>query len=256
VHRGEVVTRDAFPGILDREAWENMKSILTGPARQTGGGQPVTFLSNIAKCGVCGSRMFGVQSRDGRSGKVSPIYRCTSRAMGYPTYDPTDTRRHPAPRQADLDRVVMGEIAGILLTGHGSLEASQSASRLVQVARTIEALKGRQATIWRLLGPDTGQTEADARSQFIDIKTQMDSLESERQRILSEDVKLQVLEGLRRDLFQHKRVSFEDAAEVKQQIRERLDALPLDKRRMLARDLVTITVNPGRGAHRFNVEWV
>lgn len=256
VHRGEVVARDAFPGILDRAAWENMKAILTAPARQTGGGQAVTFLSSIAMCGVCGSPMFGVQSRDGRSGKVSPIYRCTSRAMGYPTYDPTDTRRHPAPRQADLDRAVMREIAGILMTGHRSLGASASASKLAHVSKEMEALKARREGLKGLLGPDTGLTYADFRPDFVDIQNQMDSLETARQQTLAEDVKLQVLEGLRRDLFAEKRVSLDDAGEVTKQIRERLEALPLEKRRRLAKDLVSITVNPGRGAHRFDVEWL
>jgi len=45
--------------ILDRETWEQVRAILTDPARTTtvGGGQPKYLLIGMVWCGVCGSRL-------------------------------------------------------------------------------------------------------------------------------------------------------------------------------------------------------
>ena len=75
VHRGEVVGQGSWPAILERGLWEQVRAVLTDPARKTStGSAAVHLLSGIARCGVCGGPMRAGMSRQ------TPSYRCAARS--------------------------------------------------------------------------------------------------------------------------------------------------------------------------------
>ncbi len=75
VHHGEVVGQGEWPPILDRELWEQVRAVLTDPARKTStSSAAVHLLSGIARCGVCGGPMRASQNR------TVPSYRCADKA--------------------------------------------------------------------------------------------------------------------------------------------------------------------------------
>lgn len=80
VYRGEVVARDCFPAILDRQTFDRVRQILTDPRRRT---VPVPtpqrpMLSGLVWCGKCGSRLYALTSRN----TAVKIFRCPSAPKG------------------------------------------------------------------------------------------------------------------------------------------------------------------------------
>lgn len=75
VHRGEVVGTGEWPAILDRGLWEQVRAVLSDPARKTSSSSSsVHLLSGIARCGVCAGPMRASQNR------TVPSYRCADRS--------------------------------------------------------------------------------------------------------------------------------------------------------------------------------
>src|SRR3954469_25451314 len=88
VHRGEVVGDGTWEPILDRGRWEQLRAILSDPARRTSTGTAAKhLLSGIARCGVCGATLRVALNR-----RV-PSYRCSEHGCV--------TRR-----QEDLDQLI------------------------------------------------------------------------------------------------------------------------------------------------------
>jgi site-specific DNA recombinase len=75
VHHGEVVGVGEWPPILERGQWEQLKAVLSDPARKTTTSTAaVHLLSGIARCGVCGGPVRASQNR------TVPSYRCADKA--------------------------------------------------------------------------------------------------------------------------------------------------------------------------------
>jgi len=75
VHRGEVVGPGNWPPILERALWEQVRAVLSDPARKTStSSAAVHLLSGIARCGVCGAPMRASMNR------TVPSYRCAGKA--------------------------------------------------------------------------------------------------------------------------------------------------------------------------------
>jgi site-specific DNA recombinase len=75
VHHGKVIGKGDWPPILDRALWEQVRAILTDPARKTStGSAAVHLLSGIAWCGVCDGPMRASMNR------TVPSYRCANKS--------------------------------------------------------------------------------------------------------------------------------------------------------------------------------
>ncbi len=75
VHRGEVVGKGDWPPILDRALWEQVKAVLSDPARKTATSTAaVHLLSGLARCGVCDAPMRASRNRSVQA------YRCSARS--------------------------------------------------------------------------------------------------------------------------------------------------------------------------------
>jgi DNA invertase Pin-like site-specific DNA recombinase len=71
VFRGEVTGEGAWPAILERGEWEQVRSVLSDPARRTTSGSAAKhLLSGMARCGVCGSKCYA------RTNNGTPVYTC------------------------------------------------------------------------------------------------------------------------------------------------------------------------------------
>ncbi len=84
VHRGEVVGRGAWPAIIDEDTHRAVVALLSDPDRQPKGRPRRYLLSGVARCGLCGGRIYGRQERRGT------LYVCEKSAhMGRKT-EPVD----------------------------------------------------------------------------------------------------------------------------------------------------------------------
>lgn len=77
-HRGVVVGEAAWEPILDRRTWEQVRAILTDPARRTNADGRTHLLSGgIARCALCGARLVGKPRAPG-----VPAYACLPASGG------------------------------------------------------------------------------------------------------------------------------------------------------------------------------
>jgi DNA invertase Pin-like site-specific DNA recombinase len=95
VHRAEIVGPGLWPPILDIDTFRALQGVLTDPARHKAGRPTRHLLSGIARCSVCGGRLFGTKEPRG------PVYKCESRA-------------HIVRRAEPIDALVIGVILGRL----------------------------------------------------------------------------------------------------------------------------------------------
>jgi DNA invertase Pin-like site-specific DNA recombinase len=64
-HRSEIVTKAAWPGVVDEPTWRAVKAILESPTRTQAGKSAVGLLTGVARC-VCGQTVnMGGQSKTG-----------------------------------------------------------------------------------------------------------------------------------------------------------------------------------------------
>src|SRR3954451_25416061 len=143
VHRGEVVGDGTWQPILDRGRFEQLRAVLSDPARKTSIGTVAKhLLSGIARCGVCGATLRVAHNR-----RV-PAYRCSEHGCV--------TRR-----QQDLDELITAVVvqrlarpdaAGLFTTGDTAdrrvalAEAEQLRARLDHAAEQYAegSIDGRQ----------------------------------------------------------------------------------------------------------------
>lgn len=76
-YKGEIVGKAAWSEILERPMWEQVRALLTDPARRQERPAWATLLTGLARCGKCGAKLV-VAKTEGR-----PTYRC-QKAPGKP----------------------------------------------------------------------------------------------------------------------------------------------------------------------------
>jgi site-specific DNA recombinase len=73
VHRGEVIGPGTWPAIVDLDSWRAVQGVLADPSRHKAGRPERYLLSGVARCAVCGGRIYGAREPRGRT------YLCESR---------------------------------------------------------------------------------------------------------------------------------------------------------------------------------
>jgi DNA invertase Pin-like site-specific DNA recombinase len=71
VHQGEIVGEGAWPAILDRATWEQVRVVLGDPRRRLGGRPAVYMLSGILECSECGGRLHHSIRADSGAGRYA-----------------------------------------------------------------------------------------------------------------------------------------------------------------------------------------
>lgn len=93
-HHGQVL--DGVPGkwepILDRDTWEQVRLVLTDPARRTNPGATgrTHLLSGIGRCGICGGPLRAAKGKPYK-GVAATIYRCFPTGCVSRGQEPVDT---------------------------------------------------------------------------------------------------------------------------------------------------------------------
>jgi site-specific DNA recombinase len=96
VHRGVVVGEGNWKPILDRSTWEQVRAVLSDPARKTSTSSAAKhLLSGIARCGICDGPMRASMNR------TVPSYRCADKAC-------------VSRNRRDVDALVTGVVLGRL----------------------------------------------------------------------------------------------------------------------------------------------
>src|SRR4051794_18910334 len=174
VHRGEVVGDGSWEPILDRGRWEQLRAVLSDPARKTSSGTAAKhLLSGIARCGVCGATLRVAHNR-----RV-PSYRCSEHGC-------------VIRRQSDVDdlvtavvvqRLARPDAAGLFTTGDTAdrrvalAAAEQLRARLDHAADQYAegSIDGRQLErITARLRPQLAQAEK--RMRTVDSAPLLDGL--------------------------------------------------------------------------------
>src|SRR3954466_15927029 len=126
VHRGQVVGEGAWPPIVERGRFEQLRAVLADPARKTSIGTAAAhLLSGLARCGVCGAAL-----RVSHNRRV-PSYRCSERGC-------------VIRRQADVDELVTRVVLGRLARGDAvELVTPDRSSERVAALAEAEQLRGR-----------------------------------------------------------------------------------------------------------------
>jgi site-specific DNA recombinase len=244
--------------IVSREVWDQARALLSDPGRSTTTSrEPRWLCAGLVHC-WCGSRMRSGSGSD-RKGRFS-IYRCSS------------TNRQPGSRHAsikcdDLDPLVRAAVvsafmhappAALPTTIAEVADVQRLGARLREVRQGIADLLAMVGT--------PGVNSASITKRTAELGREAEEIEREldqhRQQSAHAAMLLDAQAALwtgkapaRRSKDRSRRVSIEDAADVKAQLEERFDSLPLEQRRTLVRSLLTVTVRSWkRGASADRVE--
>lgn len=223
VHRGEVLGKGVWPAILDEDTFHGLRGILADPARHKAGRPRRYLLSGIARCAVCGGRLYGVTEASKKA-----LYRCESRAHLNLKADPVD----------DLVLQVVG----------GRLSQPDAAELIAPPARGDEARSLREQDA-ELRARLDGLAEAYAAGE---IDRRQLRAGSERLRHRLDEVTDDLARLARHPVLASIATAPDIAAQLRSMLRDDLDRL-----REIVGLLIEIRVKPpGRGARTLGPETV
>ncbi len=216
VHRGQVVGAGDWPTVLDEGTHAGLLALMADPARHGATAPRRHLLSGVARCGVCGGKVFGVVEKS-----KGPLYRC-------------ETRLHINRRAGEVEALVTGVVVARLARADavdllvpagavdlpGPLRDRQETlrTRLVEVA---EAFAAGTVTLPQMTAATTS------------LRTQLEAVEGE-------------LAGLARSPILTELLTSSD-------VQATWDGLPMDRQRAVIDALLTLRLHPpGRGARTFD----
>jgi site-specific DNA recombinase len=220
--RGETVATEAVTPLVDAELAAQARAVLADPTRVTTPGPSVKHMaSGLCYCGVCGNPMVYMQT-----------YRCRVDAS------------HPSIVKSVLEPILAREVARAVVTYTGEVRdaGTQNIAALVAEHRRLE---GQAAQV--LEDRDEGLVTAQvARARLTALREQREAVEAKLEDARSSSSALTAFHALAQKLKG-------DDAQVDTVAGEFM-RLPLDEQRELIRQLLLVTVDPGRGPGRVHVE--
>ncbi|MGY1602368.1 recombinase family protein [Geodermatophilus sp. SYSU D00815] len=252
MHRGvELDVPPRWEPIVSRDLFDTVGALLRDPdRRRTDRREPTWLLAGIALCGVCGAPM---RSALGSSrGKRWPVYRCAKKGGIAPA-----SGRHAAIKCEELDHLAREAVADFFLFAP-SEERHVSDPEVAEVRR-IRALLAQigpqiDAAMREAVRGSSARRQAAARRQLDELEAEEAQLQAKLDEHVQASARAAMLaEATSALLPRGKRADFAAVAEHKRALMSRFDGLPLAQRRTLVRQLITVTVNPGRGSGRVDV---
>jgi len=219
-YRGETIASDVVVPLVSVELAETARAVLADPTRRTTPGPAVKhMLSGLVFCGVCGGAMVFMRT-----------YRCK------------DHPSHPSIIKKTLEPLVVREVARAVVSYTGEVrDAGRSDIRDLVAEHT--RLEEQAASV--LADRDEGLvTPTVARARLVTLREHREAIEGQLEEARSSSSSLVALQGLARRL---------QGGQV-EAVAARFMDLPLDEQRELVRQLVRVTVNPGRGPERVDVD--
>ncbi|PTL72845.1 hypothetical protein C1I63_08290 [Rathayibacter caricis DSM 15933] len=238
----------AWEPIVSKDEYDAVMAILGDPKRKTGpGSKPRYLLAGIIRCGTCGAPLRSSNSTT-NADKTAKIgtYRCRSHAAG-------DTRKHTAIQIHIADRVGREAIAAAFLFGSKELlpksEDASTQNLTVELSKVREEYQ--EAFKFAVQLKNTG---ADSLVYLNQLAAQEQALEvkiAEQQR---ESASRVLLVDLREGLFKPGTIKISEVADTKKKLIQRLEGLPIETQRELARQFLEVKVSlSGKGASRVQV---
>lgn len=246
--------RGKWEPLTDEATYLRVRALLTNPARRTNPGRNSAYLgSGIVTCGVCGGvlRSSTVAGR-GAGGKRVPIYRCTSKLAFVADPDV----RHVSARIEELDPKIRAAVVAAFAFGPADLfpdAAPNETSRFYEELRSIverrqELLSGVGEGLYKL---------ADIRADLAALKESEEALRARLEQATASEAGRSMLSDLRAGLLTPGRMDVEAFNAYKEELGRRFDALDIQRRRELVRNLLDVTVlrlAPGRvGVQRWRI---
>lgn len=239
-HRGSL-TEGAWEPIVDRELFETVQAVLSDPTRRTSTGtKPTHLLSGIALCS-CGATM-----RSG-AGNGEPVYRCRRASEGASVVG-----GHASIATRLLDPVARGAVVDALLMGPSKI-LPQDDVDLSPLENELSKVRAARASLVNLIAQGL-LNEAEAARALRELKQRESAAEEKRAALIRTSATASMLHGLKKEIFVGGRADFTAAVKARGALEERFDGLPLAQKQQLVRALVEVTVKPGRGTKRVEVE--
>jgi site-specific DNA recombinase len=219
--------------IVDPEVAAGVRAILAEPSRRSTPGPGVRHLmSGIARCGVCGATMYFMRS-----------YRCRKDAS------------HPSIEKKFLDARVAEEVF-LWIAEHPEAEDGPDGAALAPLLAEAADVDRQRARAQEMALWDGADLPA-LRKTLATLGKRAETLREAMEAIRGASARSGFVEAVRGEWWARR-----DVQEFTEHEQAALDAWPafwdaadLDKRRELVRSIMTVTVNPGRGPERIEVEW-
>jgi site-specific DNA recombinase len=209
---------------------EDARAVLADPTRKTTTGPTKKhFLSGVVICGACGRRMVFTRS-----------YHCTRPTAG-----------HPNIKKSILDPIVRRAILGALLLATPADLAPEDDGTAPMVEKLQQNLAA-QGDVADLIASGDLNTSV-GRSRLVALREVEHDLAQKIETARASSAGAGILSGLARD-FLGARPNIADAATALAELEQRFDALTLPQQQELVRGLLRVTVYPGRGPERVEVE--
>lgn len=254
----------AWEPIVSRSTWEAARAVLLDPGRSTTSSrEPRWLAAGLIYC-WCGSAMRSGSGSD-RKGRF-PVYRCAERLVEH-----ADGKRHVSIKPDDLDPLVRDAVISAFLLSPPSSLPSKSAE-LADVQRDQARLREIRQGIADLLAMvgTPGVTAASVTKRTTELGVEAEKIEARIEEHARQSAHAAMLVDAhaalwagqlpgRRSKDRSKRVSIAAAADVKEQLGQRFDSLPLEQRRTLVRTLLVVTVDAwqrGPSSDRVTIEHV
>lgn len=244
--RGEILydVVATWDPIVTREQHERLIAILQDPARAvTRVRDPRWLCAGLALCGRCGATMRSAGAN--YKGESFTVYRCSSRMNAV-----AGGERHAAYRADALDARVGAAIVSAFLVGPASIVdgVGQAPSDVPVFLERLAALRREKENLVEVAR--IGGVDGAVRRQLTALNDEEATIEAKIRARELESARASMFVASRRALFGPGTVRFADAVAASQEIEERFDSLSLVERRVLVRELVSVTVHPGRRPDR------
>jgi site-specific DNA recombinase len=218
-HRGEVVAKAVWRGIVDEDTWQSAKAILENPKRRTTSDTRRRYLlSGLARC-FCGAVMVS-----GRTTAGTRTYKCSVTPHLSRAAEPIDA----FVRRVVVERLARADAAELLV--------DQDTPDLELIRDESQAVRGRLDELAQLYS-DGAITAAQLTSGTTTLRDRLQGLE------------MQMAHGMRSDVLA-------DLVKARRPV-DVWDVLDIDRRRAVIDTLMSITLlSPGRGARSLDPESV
>lgn len=226
-YRGEVVGKSTWPVILSEDTWRGVVSLLENPARRRSTSNKARWLlAGIALCGVCGEPLRSATVASNRARATTrTVYRCTTPGRGH-------VARSAGPVDDMVERLVVGLLGRPDFAVTTASPITPDGESLRVEAVSLRARMGEAADSFAdglITGAQLAKITARVQGKLDEVEAQM--ARSARGTALAPFVG-------------------HDAAKV-------WKGLPLDRRRAVVRELMSVTVLPsGKRGNGFDPELV
>lgn len=233
--------------VVTPELWATVQVKLDNPERKTHekGRTPLSLAAGIAKCGVCGFPLRTSTGRAWKTGEKYPILLCRNPEKG------TDSAktRHPSGVIADLDPLIRKGVIDAFAFGPDDLFGENvDTSAASDIYAQLAELRAKRQRVLDWIEDGTLE-DWEGKQRLSGYGKRITALTGRLKALTSASVAASMLVDLRAGWIDPKtrRASFEGFTKMHEELSRRFDALDIQRRRQLVRELLDVEVLNGQG---------